>query len=91
LARQSDVLVLTASADQGAAIITSKVLKALGPDGYLINVARGKLVDVRLSNRAPSLASSVFIKWLRLNADKPSSSAALRKLLWETISASART
>ena len=36
---------LAASADQGAAIITSEVLKALGPDGYLINVARGKLVD----------------------------------------------
>lgn len=45
LARQSDVLVLAASADQGAAIITSEVLQALGPDGYLINVARGKLVD----------------------------------------------
>jgi len=45
LARQSDVLVLAASADQGTAIITSEVLEALGPEGYLINVARGKLVD----------------------------------------------
>jgi len=45
LARRSDVLVLAASADQGKAIITAQVLQALGRDGYLINVARGKLVD----------------------------------------------
>jgi len=45
LARCSDVLVLAASADQGQAIVTEEVLQALGPDGYLINVARGKLVD----------------------------------------------
>lgn len=45
LASCSDVLVLAASADQGAAIITPSVLQALGPNGYLINVARGKLVD----------------------------------------------
>ncbi|MFJ4143606.1 2-hydroxyacid dehydrogenase [Pseudomonas sp. NPDC089734] len=45
LARRSDVLMLAASADQGRAIITSEVLEALGAQGYLINVARGKLVD----------------------------------------------
>lgn len=45
LARCSDVLVLAASADQGQVIVTDEVLQALGPDGYLINVARGKLVD----------------------------------------------
>ncbi len=45
LAERSDVLILAASADQGSAIITSEVLQALGPNGYLINVARGKLVD----------------------------------------------
>ena len=45
LAEVSDVLVLAASADQGKAIVTADVLKALGPQGYLINVARGKLVD----------------------------------------------
>lgn len=45
LAQRSDVLVLAASADQGDAIITAPVLEALGPDGYLINVARGRLVD----------------------------------------------
>lgn len=45
LARSVDVLVLAASADDGKAIIGREVLDALGPDGYLINVARGKLVD----------------------------------------------
>lgn len=45
LARSVDVLVLAASADDGKAIVTREVLEALGPQGYLINVARGKLVD----------------------------------------------
>jgi hydroxypyruvate reductase len=45
LARESDVLILAASADDGKAIIDMSVFDALGPDGVLINVARGKLVD----------------------------------------------
>ncbi|BBH48194.1 2-hydroxyacid dehydrogenase [Pseudomonas sp. KU43P] len=45
LARSVDVLVVAASADGGEALVTAEVLDALGPDGYLINVARGKLVD----------------------------------------------
>ncbi len=46
LARDSDVLVVTLSggpATQG--IINADVLTALGPDGILINVARGSVVD----------------------------------------------
>ncbi|MCQ9616433.1 2-hydroxyacid dehydrogenase [Paenalcaligenes niemegkensis] len=45
LAAEVDVLVLAASADGAKAIITREVLDALGPNGYLVNVARGKLVD----------------------------------------------
>ncbi|OXH82525.1 dihydrofolate reductase, partial [Burkholderia multivorans] len=45
LARDSDVLVVAASADHGKVLITAEVLAALGRDGFLINVARGKLVD----------------------------------------------
>ena len=45
LARDSDVLILAASADDGKAIVTSDVLDALGPQGVLVNIARGKLVD----------------------------------------------
>ncbi|MFJ3056271.1 2-hydroxyacid dehydrogenase [Herbaspirillum sp. NPDC087042] len=45
LAGSVDILVLAASADHGQVIVTREVLAALGPQGYFINVARGKLVD----------------------------------------------
>lgn len=45
LASQSDALILAAAADKAEAIIDADVLKALGQGGYLINVARGKLVN----------------------------------------------
>lgn len=45
LASQSEALILAASADDAEGIIDTAVLDALGPEGYLINVARGKLVD----------------------------------------------
>ncbi|MBN3724687.1 2-hydroxyacid dehydrogenase [Burkholderia sp. Ac-20379] len=45
LAADSDALVLAASADNAEGIVDARVLDALGPDGYLINVARGKLVN----------------------------------------------
>lgn len=44
LARDSEVLVLAASADSAEGIVDAAVLDALGPRGILINVARGKLV-----------------------------------------------
>lgn len=44
LARESDFLVLAAAADKAQGIINAAVLDALGKNGYLINVARGKLV-----------------------------------------------
>lgn len=45
LASQSDALVLAASADQAEGIVDSRILEALGSDGWLINVARGKLIN----------------------------------------------
>lgn len=45
LAREADVLMLAASADDGKTIVTASVLDALGPNGFFINIARGKLVD----------------------------------------------
>lgn len=46
LASCSDYLVLAASAGRGAAALVGRsVLEALGPDGILVNVARGSLVD----------------------------------------------
>lgn len=47
LARESEVLVLAAAADKAQGIINAAVLDALGRDGYLINIARGKLVVER--------------------------------------------
>ncbi len=46
LASGSDILVVAARADGGNAnMIDSRMLAALGPDGLLVNVARGQLVD----------------------------------------------
>jgi lactate dehydrogenase-like 2-hydroxyacid dehydrogenase len=45
LARQSDALIVAAAADKAKGIINAQVLAALGAEGYLINVARGSLVN----------------------------------------------
>ena len=45
LAKNSDALVLCAAADKAEGIVNASVLEALGPNGYLINVARGRLVN----------------------------------------------
>jgi len=45
LARDSDALILCAAADKAEGIINAKVLESLGKDGFLINIARGKLVN----------------------------------------------
>ena len=44
LAHDSDALVLCAAADQAEGIVDAAVLDALGPQGVLVNVARGRLV-----------------------------------------------
>lgn len=46
LARDSDVLVVACRADENnRGLISREVIEALGPDGLLVNVARGQLVD----------------------------------------------
>jgi hydroxypyruvate reductase len=46
LAKNSDVLmVVTPASAETNRIINEKVLQALGPDGYLVNIARGSVVD----------------------------------------------
>jgi len=44
LARDSDALIVCASADKAEGLIDATVLDALGPDGFFVNVARGRLV-----------------------------------------------
>ena len=46
LARGVDVLIVAAAGGSGTVkLVSREVLEALGPDGYLINVARGSVVD----------------------------------------------
>ena len=46
LAKNSDVLmVVTPGGPETNKLISDKVLDALGPDGYLVNIARGSVVD----------------------------------------------
>lgn len=46
LARQSDVLIVaTAATAENRGMIGAAAFAALGPDGYLVNVARGSLID----------------------------------------------
>ena len=46
LARESEILVIAARAHAGnARLISAEVIEALGPEGLLVNVARGSLVD----------------------------------------------
>ena len=46
LARDSEVLVVACRADENnRGLISGAVIEALGPDGLLVNVARGQLVD----------------------------------------------
>ena len=46
LAKNSDVLmVVTPASAETNRLINEKILQALGPDGYLVNIARGSVVD----------------------------------------------
>jgi lactate dehydrogenase-like 2-hydroxyacid dehydrogenase len=46
LAKDSDILVVAARADaDNAGLISGDIIEALGPQGLLVNVARGQLVD----------------------------------------------
>jgi lactate dehydrogenase-like 2-hydroxyacid dehydrogenase len=80
LARESDVLVVAVSANPSTqGLIGAAILDALGPAGYLVNVARGYVVDEQaligalLQKRIAGAALDVF-------ADEPHVPASLRSL-----------
>jgi len=78
LARDSDALVLSAAADKAEGIIDAAVLDALGPQGFLVNVARGRLVneadltEALVAGRIAGAGLDVFV-------DEPRVPAALRQ------------
>ncbi|KRB18010.1 2-hydroxyacid dehydrogenase [Achromobacter sp. Root170] len=78
LARSSDALVLSAAADKAEGIVNAKVLDALGPRGFLVNVARGRLVneadltEALVAGRIAGAGLDVFV-------DEPRVPAALRQ------------
>jgi lactate dehydrogenase-like 2-hydroxyacid dehydrogenase len=67
LARDADILILAAPGSPGTArMVDARVLDALGPQGYLVNIARGSLVDQNAlldalaQNRIAGAALDVF-------------------------------
>lgn len=67
LARESDILLVAARADESnRGMISAAILEALGPEGLLVNVARGQLVDeaalivALISGRLGGAAIDVF-------------------------------
>ena len=69
LARDSDVLVVACRADEAnRGLVSREVMEALGPDGLLVNVARGQVVDedaaieLLRSGRLGGAALDVFVE-----------------------------
>lgn len=78
LARESDALVLCAAADRAEGIVDAAVLDALGPRGFLVNVARGRLVNEADLTRALA-AGRIAGAGLDVFVDEPRVPLALRQ------------
>ena len=101
LARQSDALILCAAADKAEGIVNAAVLDALGPRGFLVNVARGRLVnedDLAQAIEAGSIAGAgldVFVDEPRVplalrQSDRTTLQAHRASATWETRAAMIR-
>ncbi|OZI37251.1 dihydrofolate reductase [Bordetella genomosp. 10] len=101
LARQSDALVLCAAADQAEGIVNAAVLDALGPRGFLVNVARGRLVnepdlaEAIAAGRIAGAGLDVFVDEPRVpdalrESDRTTLQAHRASATWETREAMAR-
>jgi len=78
LARGADALVLCAAADKAEGIVNADVLDALGPRGFLINVARGRLVH-EADLAAALVAGRIAGAGLDVFVDEPRVPLALRQ------------
>ncbi|KQP22773.1 2-hydroxyacid dehydrogenase [Pseudorhodoferax sp. Leaf267] len=101
LAGQVDALVLCAAADKAEGIVNAAVLDALGPQGFLVNVARGRLVnepDLTEALRAGRIAGAgldVFVDEPRVpqalrDSDRTTLQAHRASATWETRTAMAQ-
>ena len=77
LARGADALVLCAAADQAEGIVNAEVLDTLGPRGFLVNGARGRLVN-EADLAAAITAGRIAGAGLDVFVDEPRVPAALR-------------
>jgi lactate dehydrogenase-like 2-hydroxyacid dehydrogenase len=95
LARNADALVLCAAADQAQGIVNAAVLDALGPRGFLVNVARGRLVneddltDALVAGRIAGAGLDVFVDEPRVplalrESDRVTLQAHRASATWET-------
>ncbi|MEJ8854494.1 2-hydroxyacid dehydrogenase [Variovorax robiniae] len=100
LARESDALVLCAAADKAEGIVNAAVLDALGPRGFLVNVARGRLVneadltDALAAGRIAGAGLDVFVDEPRVppalrQSDSVTLQAHRASATWETRTAMA--
>ncbi len=78
LAQDCDALVLCAAADQAEGIVDAAILDALGPRGFLVNVARGRLVNEADLTRALA-AGRIAGAGLDVFVDEPRVPLALRQ------------
>lgn len=78
LARDADALVLCAAADSAEGIVNAAVLDALGPRGFLVNVARGRLVN-EADLSAALVAGRIAGAGLDVFVDEPRVPLALRQ------------
>ena len=101
LARESDALVLCAAADKAEGIVNAAVLEALGPRGFLVNVARGRLVneadlaDALTAGRIAGAGLDVFVDEPRVplalrQSDQVTLQAHRASATWETRTAMAQ-
>lgn len=101
LARSVDALVLCAAADSAEGIVNAAVLDALGPEGFLVNVARGRLVnekdltDALVAGRIAGAGLDVFVDEPRVpqalrESDRVTLQAHRASATWETRTAMGR-
>ena len=96
LARWADILVITAAGGEGTRhLVNAEVLAALGPQGFLVNVARGRLVneadltEALVAGRIAGAGLDVFVDEPRVpqalrQSDRTTLQAHRASATWET-------